>query len=411
MSTSAELAKCSCSLCGGHLEFETVYAGERIACPHCRYETVLYIPARIPPLPPPLPAAVQAAPIADSLETPGDQSAPPARLMSSPISVSRPAPPRETGSFAPHAARLSWVLFFVALVVSFLLGKANPNMERVLLNATLLLMLVGAGLGGIALLGIRRYRIGSILIPALIGILLNGGFLLALHRARDKVRRHHQEVSRKAAASILDVARHSADDSPITNILRTGDARADAMIRISAELINKGYALRESMDAEIKALGEREIFSVLGNKSAIKAEIDKRVAAQKIIERHLQELPAFIDSQRQKMRALKLPKNRGRRGSTDLDSGRIFYPNTNVCYSLPLRMKQAECELLHFLWSQFGHYRVVNRQVLFTSEAKLQEFNRLTSNIDSVLRERQELERQQEATRQALRTLAEQGIR
>ena len=56
MSTS--LAKCSCSHCDGHLEFDTAYAGARVACPHCGKETLLYIPvtASAPPTPSPAPA-------------------------------------------------------------------------------------------------------------------------------------------------------------------------------------------------------------------------------------------------------------------------------------------------------------------------------------------------------------------
>ena len=38
------LVKCICTNCAGHLEFEEENAGETIPCPHCGFETVLFLP-------------------------------------------------------------------------------------------------------------------------------------------------------------------------------------------------------------------------------------------------------------------------------------------------------------------------------------------------------------------------------
>ncbi len=38
------LIKCICTNCAGHLEFEEDSAGETIQCPHCHFDTVLYLP-------------------------------------------------------------------------------------------------------------------------------------------------------------------------------------------------------------------------------------------------------------------------------------------------------------------------------------------------------------------------------
>ena len=37
------IAKCLCNNCGGHLEFESSNAGQRVDCPHCGVETLLYV--------------------------------------------------------------------------------------------------------------------------------------------------------------------------------------------------------------------------------------------------------------------------------------------------------------------------------------------------------------------------------
>ena len=38
------LTKCICKSCAGHLEFEEENAGQKIKCPHCGFDTTLYIP-------------------------------------------------------------------------------------------------------------------------------------------------------------------------------------------------------------------------------------------------------------------------------------------------------------------------------------------------------------------------------
>ena len=38
------LIKCICKSCAGHLEFEEQNAGQKIKCPHCGFDTTLYLP-------------------------------------------------------------------------------------------------------------------------------------------------------------------------------------------------------------------------------------------------------------------------------------------------------------------------------------------------------------------------------
>ncbi len=38
------LIKCICTNCAGHLEFEEENAGQKIKCPHCGFDTELYLP-------------------------------------------------------------------------------------------------------------------------------------------------------------------------------------------------------------------------------------------------------------------------------------------------------------------------------------------------------------------------------
>jgi hypothetical protein len=38
------LVKCICKNCAGHLEFEEENAGQKIKCPHCGFDTILFLP-------------------------------------------------------------------------------------------------------------------------------------------------------------------------------------------------------------------------------------------------------------------------------------------------------------------------------------------------------------------------------
>src|SRR5437588_5328455 len=43
------IVKCFCTNCAGHLEFEEENAGQKIECPHCGFDTVLFLPGAEPP--------------------------------------------------------------------------------------------------------------------------------------------------------------------------------------------------------------------------------------------------------------------------------------------------------------------------------------------------------------------------
>jgi hypothetical protein len=202
---NSNLAKCSCSHCDGHLEFDTAYAGERVACPHCGMETLLYnpdtadLPPAASPTPPPTnPAAPAAYRLADSTgprpTAPRPTAAPP-----------RNTPPANTNPFARQAARASWISFIFAYGFAVMrrgLEEGSP-MKPFFLMTVPLFLLIGLTLGVIALFGIRRYGTRGILVPAVIGLILNGVFVAALLVAIlvGLTRRHELQATAASASS------------------------------------------------------------------------------------------------------------------------------------------------------------------------------------------------------------------
>jgi len=226
---NTNLAKCSCSHCDGHLEFDTAYAGKRVACPHCGKETLLYIPdtASPPPTSSPAPAptnpAVQAA---YRLTDPIGLRAPAPRPTATPL---RDTPPRNPNPFARQAARASWISFIFACLVG-VFGALLPSLKRsileeVILGTVLLLPLLGFALGLIALFGIRKHGIKGILLPAVIGLFLNGLFIgwLLVPATLTTLRRRHelQENKRRVAATQFTEPAVAQDTSTDSAALRT----------------------------------------------------------------------------------------------------------------------------------------------------------------------------------------------
>ena len=104
--------------------------------------------------------------------------------MSRPLSV-RPhtsmdttvTPPR-TASFSHHAATLSWVCPIITIIIFVLLIFGRQIIARKIIalvaSGVLCLVVVGLIFGIVALFGISKHGTKGILVPAIVGIIING---------------------------------------------------------------------------------------------------------------------------------------------------------------------------------------------------------------------------------------------
>ncbi len=172
-------AKCSCSHCDGHLEFDATYAGERVACPHCGKETLLYIPGTANPPPIPSPAPAGAPPAVQSVCRLADPTGPPTPAPRRTAVPLRDTPPPNLNPLARQAARASWISFIFAYgFAAMLRGLEGTAQKPFFLVAAPLFTLIGVTLGIIGLCGIRKHGRKGILIPAVVGIVLNSVVVL-----------------------------------------------------------------------------------------------------------------------------------------------------------------------------------------------------------------------------------------
>ena len=169
--------------------------------------------AREAAAPPPL-ANVSAKPIA------------PPPLPSRPVAA-RPEPlgyksqqPAASGSFAPLAARLSWLAPIVAivfLVVAGGVGETEP-VARIIGVVGMLILLAGIALGIIALANVRRAGRDGVLGPAIVGLSVNFLLLAAIGTVSVIYVRAQQAQSAMIASAFAQAAAAQASSSSSSQI-------------------------------------------------------------------------------------------------------------------------------------------------------------------------------------------------
>ena len=404
---NSNLAKCSCSHCEGHLEFDTAHAGERVACPHCGMETLLYIPDTANPPPassPAPPRAAPAPPVAYRLADPTGMSNPAPRLA---ISLPRKTPPRNPNPFARQAAKASWISFIFAWVFSHMARgtEFRPEFRQVFLVTATVFVLIGFTLAVIGLFGIRRYGTKGILMPAVIGLFLNGLTVGAVVVALlvGLIKRHElREKNRHFAASLKEYLQQVKSGAPVKPLPSTGNANVDAFYQIMFDLNNELHAVYVKMNADLEQLQESDVCLVLTNKAAIKAELDKRTAAQRIIQKCEQDAAALFESAKQRSLASSMPERMKQDALLLWDKGGQVPTYLDEDLNLRIRVQKAQFDFLEFMFEEFGRYQFVGEKASFAAAAKQAEYDCLVQRLRDVHKDAEDFDRRRTELLEAL---------
>ena len=100
--------------------------------------------------------------------------------MNAPIPPPIPTTPTKSTPFAPQAAMASWVTFLIFFVIWRSMKDAETRNDAVFVVFAFTWVIAGFTLGLSALFGIRTHGTKGILLPAVIGIILNGLMILIL---------------------------------------------------------------------------------------------------------------------------------------------------------------------------------------------------------------------------------------
>ncbi len=107
----------------------------------------------------------------------GSPPPPPVLVQATAQPQSEPQPEQKPNAFAHQAAKGSWIICVIVLLLNGF-GKRVIGLGVVLDLVAFAGIVAGLALGVIALFGIRKYGTKGILASALVGIVINGLFLL-----------------------------------------------------------------------------------------------------------------------------------------------------------------------------------------------------------------------------------------
>jgi hypothetical protein len=278
-------------------------------------------------------------------------------------------------------------------------------MKTVFLLAAALFVLIGFTFAVIALFGIRKYGTKGILMPGVIGLILNGvlvgAILVAIVTGFSKRHQLH-ERKRQVAVSLSEYTRQLESGAPLKRLPSTGDANLDAGLQIIVDMDGELGAVVKKMDAEIAQLEKRDVCLVLTNKAVIKSELGKRTASQTIIQKHEREAAALVASARQRCLATKMPEDMKQGALRELDKGGQVQARLDESFSLSVRLQKAEFDFLQFMYTEFGRYKLIDEEVRFAASNKHEEYNRLSQRLRDVSEEAEAFNRRRSEELEAM---------
>jgi len=143
----------------------------------------------------------------------------------------------------------------------------------------------------------------------------------------------------------------------------------------------------------------------------MKLEMDKRAAAQRVIQKARDEVSTMIDSAQQRLAGLPLDRNMKQETLGNFEQGGTARMKYDEFLSLALAREKAEFDLLQFMSSEFGRYRLLNGDASFSASSKQEEYTRLSQRVEDALAGIDDYERRRnellEATPEQLRKLVE----
>jgi hypothetical protein len=207
-------------------------------------------------------------------------------------------------------------------------------------------------------------------------------------------------LNRQMSASLNEFAQQVTNDGPITPLAPTGNADLDEGLRPIVDLVNDFKAALGRMEADISEVNQFDVLSpsVLTNQISIESELRKRDDCQEIIKKYQREFPVMIESARAKYATLTISDDakegllRGFDKSMKADAS-----TADEMFSLRIRREKADSDLLRFMLTEFGGFRLIDGSVSFEVSAKQEEFKRLSQNIDTIINEAQAFQQRQAA--------------
>jgi hypothetical protein len=172
------------------------------------------------------------------------------------------------------------------------------------------------------------------------------------------------------------------------NVKSTGDAEIDATLQVVNGFTKEVSTSLESMDDEIDALHKESVFStkVLGSKTAIEAELAKRLESRVAIQLCSEKLVPLIEATKAKAAALQVSGEISRGAMEGIENGLTKSPLKET-FSLRMKREMSEFDFLKFLQSNFGEYEMREGEIIFKNPVNAIKYNELAQAIDAATKE------------------------
>ena len=326
-----------------------------------------------------------------SAPTPGDQKLKPAETLAS--------PKKRSGlfdwlnkytDFSPKAilwfsiSLLSvcvavWVLGFFSVNWSHLTpeqqGKTAASMTTGLLK---IFFAVGILIWGIK--GKTEKLFAASLAFAAATIIAIYYYVDARQNAIQNAKYTNSQVAQNANA-LLEYAQQNGNGKQL-EIKPTGNAELDTIFSLMQGFYGDYLKQQTKMTQELNALNEASVFDdqVLTNKEFIKAELDKRIASQNIINSFAENVRPLFASLKQQCLDSSVSATTKQNFLATLDT---TIPKYNGMFDAWVEVKKTDEKLLQFYYENFSDYELKDDKLLFANSTLRQKYAELSQEIQS----------------------------
>ena len=189
------------------------------------------------------------------------------------------------------------------------------------------------------------------------------------------------------------------DTGKAPELAATGDADTDAVFKVMRSFFQNLDLVRAKAQRELDALQKLNALdrSVITNKGTLDAEIQKRIASQRIIEQLAGDTLNVLKGARAQLEASSISQEFKRGALQAFDR---IPPQFELVYGLQLKHEKAEEEFLQFMKGIFDNYQWTGKKLLFgndTNAERCKELMQSVNNADAELHAfpKQNLERAQ----------------
>ena len=220
---------------------------------------------------------------------------------------------------------------------------------------------------------VGKSNIGNIARSAVAGM----GYRMQSNIAGHRLNKQFGNVLQEFA----DDAEKSLDTGVLPKFKPPGDKTLDSEILVLNDILQEAFSVMGRINEELDNVNEKPVFDplVLSSRASLKAEAEKRVESQRIIQKWQPELPrAIFDAIAKKVASYNRSDKQEIIRAIERARPKLFHQSETICN---LRDKKEAAELAFLSFMASNDYQSKDGEVRFPTQAASQQYLRLSQNI------------------------------